>query len=238
MRLTDDLADAAQPNILVDRLGRARIMDFALTTVDRDQGPAGDVTEMRNIPTRWTAPEVENGPFTKKSDVFSFAMVMVEVSCGACLKGPPANRIVISIKVFTGKVPFDSILSATSAAKIMQGERPPQPTDLTLPDVWALMEMCWDHDPRLRPEMRRVLQDLASSLLRSLRQSIASSSEFQVVLGQFYDSTERKGCIDRLRDAELKEFVNFLDDVRGRSTLSDPNTSGDFWIGVTYQGTQ
>ena len=87
MRLIDDVADTAQTNILVDRLGRARIMDFALTSVDRNQGPASGVTEMRDNITRWAAPEVENGPFTKKSDIFSFAMVMVEVSCGAYHKG-------------------------------------------------------------------------------------------------------------------------------------------------------
>ena len=62
--------------------------------------------------------------------------------------------------------------------------------------------------------MRGVLQDLVSSLLRSLRESNKSSSEFQIALSQFYDSTERKRCIHRLRGAELREFVDFLDDVR------------------------
>jgi hypothetical protein len=120
----------------------------------------------------------------------------------------------------------------------MQGERPPWPISQAPPEVLALMEMCWDQDPRLRPEMRRVLQDLASTPLRSLCQSTESSPEFQVVLGQFHDGTGRKGCIDRLHDAELKEFINFLDDVRSRSTISDPNTSDNFRIGATYQGTE
>jgi hypothetical protein len=111
----------------------------------------------------------------------------------------------------------------------MQGERPSRPTNPALTDdVWALMEMCWHQDPRLRPEMRRVLHDLASSLLRSLRQFTESSPEFQVALGQFYDNTERKGYIDLLHDAELKEFINFLDDVRSRLNLSYLNPGYDF----------
>jgi hypothetical protein len=145
-------------------------------------------------------------------------------------KGPPANWIVIPIKVFTGEVPFKEFLPATSAAKIMQGKRPPRP--VLTDDVWALMEMCWDQEPRSRPETRRLLQDLASSLLRSLRQSLPrsteSSPEFQVALGQFYDNTERKRCMDRLHNAELREFVNFLDDVRSRLSLLYLNPGCDF----------
>ena len=145
-------------------------------------------------------------------------------------KGPPANWIVISIKVFTGAVPFEDLRPATSAAKIMQGKRPPRP--VITDDVWALMEMCWDQEPQSRPEMRTVLQDLASSLLQSLRQSLPrsteSSLEFQVALGQFYDNTERKHCMDRLHNAELREFVNFLDDVRSRLSLLYLNPGRDF----------
>ena len=128
---------------------------------------------------------------------------------------PPPHQIIISTKAFTGTVPFNDFQSVTSVVKIMQKERPPRPIGPAITDdVWALIQKCWDHDPLLRPEMRGVLQDLVSSLLRSLRESNKSSSEFQIALSQFYDSTERKRCIHRLRGAELKEFVNFLDDVR------------------------
>ena len=119
------------------------------------------------------------------------------------------------MKVFTDVVPFNNFLSVTSIVKIGKGERPPRPTDPTLPnDVWELMQDCWQQDPQSRPEMRVVLQSLTPSLLRCLHQSTKSLPEFQVALSQFYDSTERKSCISRLRDGELKDFVDFLDDVR------------------------
>jgi len=99
--------------------------------------------------------------------------------------------------------------------KIIQGERPPRPTNSALTDdVWALMEMCWEQEPQSRPVMREVLQVLAPSLLRSLYQSTKSSPEFEVALGQFYGSIERKECVSRLRGADVKEFANFLEDVR------------------------
>ena len=80
-----------QPNILVDVAGHARITDFRFATViensdsmwsdSADQGPI-------HI-TRWTAPEIlnEQGTYSKEGDVFSFAMVTIEVCRGpvACV---------------------------------------------------------------------------------------------------------------------------------------------------------
>lgn len=71
-------------NILVDQSGRARITDFSLATVDYSQCSTCGVVKIYND-TRWTAPEVleRTRPLTKEADVFSFAMVVVEVSRGA-----------------------------------------------------------------------------------------------------------------------------------------------------------
>lgn len=112
-------------------------------------------------------------------------------------------------------VPFSHIRSVTSALEIIRGERPPRPDNPTLTDnVWELIRTCWGQEPRSRPVISTVLRDLVSSLLQSLHEFSKSSPEFQVALSQFYDSTVRKGCVSRLYGAELKAFVNFLDDVR------------------------
>lgn len=142
---------------------------------------------------------------------------------------PPANWIVVLLKVVTDTLPFNEYQNITARVKITLEERPSRPTNPALTDdVWALMEICWHQDPRSRPEMKRVLHDLASSLLRNLRQFTESSPEFQVALGQFFDNTERKGYIDLLRGAELKEFANFLDDVRSRLNLPYITPGCDF----------
>jgi hypothetical protein len=127
----------------------------------------------------------------------------------------PTNWILISTKVFSGTVPFSNVQSITSIVKISDGERPPRPTNpLFTDEIWALTRQCWDQKPESRPEMSTVLRDLAPCLLQCLYNCAKSSPEFQVALSQFYDSTERKSCISGLHGAKLKEFINFLEDVR------------------------
>ena len=68
-----------QTNILVDAQGRARIMGFrfAKVTPSEDPGQAVSIQHIRS--KQWSAPEVlEDGEMSKKADIFSFAMVMIE----------------------------------------------------------------------------------------------------------------------------------------------------------------
>jgi len=142
---------------------------------------------------------------------------------------PPVNQIFVSVKVFTGRNPFEGCHPITTTVKIIGGERPPRPDDPTLTDdVWALVGRCWAQEPQSRPKMGRVLQDLASSLLQSLGQFTKSSPGFQVALSQFYDNVERYGCLSRLRLTELKRFVNFLDDVWQLFGFSHSDPDCDF----------
>ena len=73
----------AQPNVLVDATGRARITDFGLATVTQNLDSIRSATGDQGHTARWTAPEIlnEEGVHSKEADVFSFAMVMIEVRC-------------------------------------------------------------------------------------------------------------------------------------------------------------
>jgi len=70
-----------QPHILVDATGHARITSFGLATVTKDLDSIRSTTEYHGFASRWTAPEIlkGDGTFSKESDIFSFAMVMIEV---------------------------------------------------------------------------------------------------------------------------------------------------------------
>ena len=68
-----------QPNILVDDTGRARITDFGLVVVLQNTSFKRAFLDDQSV--RWMAPEIlyTPGTYSKGADVFSFAMVMVEV---------------------------------------------------------------------------------------------------------------------------------------------------------------
>jgi serine/threonine protein kinase len=65
---------------MVDASGRARITDFGLA---QNQSALEKTHVTVGGTPRWTAPEIleEMGLSSKGADVFSFAMVMVEVGC-------------------------------------------------------------------------------------------------------------------------------------------------------------
>ena len=69
-----------QSNVLVDAGGRARIADFGLAMVTTREGFTIGPFQREYSP-RWTAPEVLSEQSSgKPADIFSFAMLMIEVS--------------------------------------------------------------------------------------------------------------------------------------------------------------
>ena len=78
------LIDINQHNILVDDSGHARITDFGIAKVTQNLDSLQNTSVHDNSFTpRWAAPEVlRYGTPSKESDIFSFAMVMVEVCHG------------------------------------------------------------------------------------------------------------------------------------------------------------
>ena len=64
----------------MDDSNNARIADFGFTTVTLNLDSVRSAQCLRGFTARWAAPEVlKEGPYSKESDIFSFAMVMIEV---------------------------------------------------------------------------------------------------------------------------------------------------------------
>ena len=148
----------------MDETGRACIADFGLAAITQNLDFTRAVSIQRGDTLRWIAPEVLNGgSHSKETNVFSFAMVMIEVRRrwptrhGSLTYCPFAPS-----QVFTGAVPFDDRPPVTTMLDITQGRRPPRPTHPTCTEeLWLLVQRCWDHEPRSRPEMSEVLQALS-----------------------------------------------------------------------------
>jgi serine/threonine protein kinase len=84
-RLTTALTHV-QVNILVNASGRACLADFGLAIVTQNLNSTHSASRQRGYTARWAAPEVlsegSEGLCSKETDIFSFAMVMVEVCRG------------------------------------------------------------------------------------------------------------------------------------------------------------
>ena len=75
----------SQSSVLVDGTHHARITDFSFAMVTHNLDLMWSTSPDHGHTARWTAPEIltKKGINSKKADVFSFAMVMIEVSCGS-----------------------------------------------------------------------------------------------------------------------------------------------------------
>ena len=63
--------------------GNVRIADFGLAKITHNPDSIRNHSIQNGLTMRWAAPEVWNeGKYSEKADIFSFAMVMIEVHHG------------------------------------------------------------------------------------------------------------------------------------------------------------
>ncbi|KAF9642298.1 kinase-like protein [Thelephora ganbajun] len=138
--------DLTSSNILIDAKGNPRLHNFGSCWFTKDTNPKNVSTPNYGSEARYRAPELHNmdGIMTKRSDVFSLSMVIVEL--------------------VTGKRPFHDIGDFVAKDWISRGERPPKPRpfDATemAPEVWKIAQECWHQEANERPEANAVLRDL------------------------------------------------------------------------------
>ncbi|KZT24652.1 kinase-like protein, partial [Neolentinus lepideus HHB14362 ss-1] len=135
--------DLRGTKVLVDAEGNARITDIGLGPVLVNH--AFTTVNMAGV-GRWQAPEVildeeenPNGPYTRASDVYAFAMLIVEM--------------------ITLERPFSHQKSDTGVVlKVVQGDRPRKPDNLdeVQSQLWLLAQHCWVQNPAQRPDMAEV----------------------------------------------------------------------------------
>eukprot|EP00850_Spirogloea_muscicola_P023719 SM000381S14611 [mRNA] locus=s381:28553:35415:- [translate_table: standard] len=130
--------DLKSPNLLVDKNWTVKVCDFGLSrskhsTFLSSKSGAGT--------PEWMAPEVlRNEPSDEKSDVYSFGVILWElVTMEQPWQGMNAMQVV-------GAVGF-------------QNRRLVIPPDMD-PALASTIEACWDNNPRKRPNMNQIMQQL------------------------------------------------------------------------------
>ena len=133
-------------NVTQEEKVLVRLTDYDLASIwsDSDQAIWSDSDQAMETYTcfRWQAPEVLTNVaerLPEPTDVFSFAMLAVEV--------------------FTGNHPFPDIKGINFALAILAGNRPARPKNIP-DDVWELVEKCWNDNPGARPEIGDVVKRL------------------------------------------------------------------------------
>lgn len=137
--------DIRGANILMDTQGQPIICDCGLAFIIE---PAEFTSVKTAGACRWTAPELMspseateedlNALFTKASDIYAFAMLIMEI--------------------FTGKIPFSNKKNDSSVIfAVLDGGRPEIPSSIAdIPALKDLVQLCWDKDPKMRPTSRAV----------------------------------------------------------------------------------
>ena len=141
----------------MDDTGCPRLTDFGFSCITSESGSTASNTDGHAV--RWAAPEVLDMklPVSKASDVFSFAMVIIE-ACGINLSITGLFCLTSFHKTFTGKPPFNNSVPTAVAVGILAGSRPERPTHPNLTDnVWNLTQRCWDKDTKQRPDISEIV---------------------------------------------------------------------------------
>ncbi|KDQ65064.1 hypothetical protein JAAARDRAFT_52980 [Jaapia argillacea MUCL 33604] len=139
-------SDLNSGNIFVAGPRHVRIAHFGLSKSNEYVGGDGPLT----IGTlQWMAPELLSlrGEPTPSSDIYSFAMVCIEV--------------------YTLQIPFPNLplLHESVIYDVLKGVRPARPLEdpskpLMSDSLWSLVQWCWAQDPEDRPSAKTLVQAL------------------------------------------------------------------------------
>lgn len=149
--------DLKSANVLISDSCNACLADFGLASLNPvENSTVKLMTENTSVhgSIRWMAPELllpsegSSSQITPESDVYSLATTLFEV--------------------FTGNIPFsDQPRDALVVIQIIQGQCPPLSRpgpEVTLrgldDEMWELMVVCWDKNPRKRPRLGFILEQI------------------------------------------------------------------------------
>ncbi|KAM9461372.1 megakaryocyte-associated tyrosine-protein kinase isoform 1-T1 [Clarias gariepinus] len=131
--------DLAARNILISEDSVAKISDFGLAMADCQN------IDIAKLPVKWTAPEaLNNKKFSTRSDVWSYGVLLWETFS-------------------FGRQPYPKMTLKEVKEKVEEGYRMEPPEDCPS-DIYAIMRICWEKDPKMRPSFHKLKERLQAEL--------------------------------------------------------------------------
>lgn len=131
--------DLAARNVLVSDNNVAKVSDFGLTKVD------SKMSDNAMLPIKWSAPEaLKKQKFSTKSDVWSYGILLWEIFS-------------------YGRQPYPKMSLIEVKEQVEGGYRMAAPEDCPL-EVYSMMRMCWEQEPRKRPSFHKLRHKLEQEI--------------------------------------------------------------------------
>ncbi|XP_044066128.1 protein-tyrosine kinase 6b [Siniperca chuatsi] len=136
--------DLAARNVLVREDYICKVADFGLARVIKEPFY---ITEDKKIPYKWSAPEaISHGKFSNKSDVWSFGVLLYEITS-------------------YGGIPYPAFSNQEVFQQVTNGYRMPAPEKC--PDLlYEIMLKCWSTKPADRPDFKSLKVQLDNSFYK------------------------------------------------------------------------
>uniref|UniRef100_A0A6B2L238 Protein kinase domain-containing protein n=1 Tax=Arcella intermedia TaxID=1963864 RepID=A0A6B2L238_9EUKA len=151
--------DLKPTNIMLDSNGRAKIIDFGLSEVQKQR-------EMENRQFAgsacWMSPEMLKGvPYTEKLDVFAYGIILWQIFTSS-----PEVYDVSEYKSTSSQASFNLFIHDIVDNK----KRPEIPSQLRISNepICALIESSWNDDPEVRPSFTKIIDSLTPIFLNSV----------------------------------------------------------------------
>ncbi|KAJ6474161.1 kinase-like domain-containing protein [Mycena sanguinolenta] len=150
--------DLKLQNILIDKRGVACICDFGVSKIINPDG----FTTWSVETLTYIAPEllissdprnasVTRPQITKSSDVYSFALLVLEILTSESPRRPASlDRLLTNVKFLGG---FRPQRAHYDVAKLTH-------------QMWSVLDQCWNPEPQLRPTMAKILLSPGFGALR------------------------------------------------------------------------
>ncbi|KAG2116474.1 kinase-like domain-containing protein, partial [Suillus discolor] len=138
--------DITGANILIDKGGHARLIDFGLSTITEPLVGQSHLAarSIRPGAIRYAAPELVLPDNTRelpvllgKADIYSFGCIMLQV--------------------LSGRRPWSEILSEAFIIVVMSQNHQPQRPPAIIDSDWKFIQKCLQSGPKLRPSANKVL---------------------------------------------------------------------------------